>query len=160
MGYGWFAIAATAGLGLAGIVATFWQAKQGRDQTERMARERLDHERRMAREDRQQERLADAYVRLLHMAEKAGAWAQRVRPIMDTTPPQEPPPLPDLDVQIEAEAIVNAYGSSEVQKVFEQWRRIVVSMTTKVELIDLEMAESSTSRSKLAICGAGGDARV
>ncbi|MGH3484749.1 MAG: hypothetical protein ACRDPQ_16140 [Nocardioidaceae bacterium] len=104
MGYEWFALAATAGLGLAGIVATFWQAKQGREQTERVANKRLDHERSMAREERQQERLDEAYLQLLRLAGRAGAWAERVKPLMENNPPQEPPPLPDIELQIEAAA--------------------------------------------------------
>jgi len=79
----------------------------------------------MAREERHQSRIADAYVALLEGAEKIGNWAALVRPVIDTNPPQAPPPLPDVDAQYRVEALVNAYGSGEVKAALEEWRESV-----------------------------------
>jgi hypothetical protein len=73
----------TVALGLAGIGATLLAGKFERG-----------HSQRMADEARQQERLADAYVRLLVLVERVGQWAQMVMPLMDTDPPQPVRPLP------------------------------------------------------------------
>ena len=73
----------------------------------------------MAREARTQERLANAYVDLLDMAERTGQWAQSVRPMMDTIPPQPVPPLPELSEQARVEALVGAFGSNEVRRLME-----------------------------------------
>lgn len=129
----------TAGVvGAAGILFTWLTGKQSRDQVERMAQERLGHERTMAREAREQDRLGNAYVRLLGMAERVGQWAQMVKPMMDTVPPQPVRPLPGLDEQAEVEAVVNAFGSDAVRTALEAWRAIIKDTIATVGLIDLE----------------------
>jgi hypothetical protein len=130
----------TVALGVGGIFFTWLTGKQARDQAERQATARLGHERTMAREARQQERLASAYVRLLGMVERMGQWAQMVKPIMDTNPPRPDRPLPDLDEQAEAEAVVNAFGSDEVREAFESWRKVIEEMVMAVNVSNLVQA--------------------
>jgi hypothetical protein len=77
----------------------------------------------LARTERRQQRLADAYIDLLKMADKIGHWASKVTPIYDTVPSQEPPPLPEVDEQIAVSAKVNAYGSPEVKELLKAWRQ-------------------------------------
>jgi hypothetical protein len=125
-------------LGLAGMYFTWLSSKQGRDHAESLARERFEHERKLARDALDQERLADAYVRLLVMAERTGAWAQSVKPLMDTDPPQPVPPLPEIDAQAEVEAIVNAFGSGVIRESLDLWRRVVKDIISAVGLVDLE----------------------
>jgi hypothetical protein len=50
-------------------------------------RESNRHQLAMAREEREQERLGDAYVRLLGMVERAARWAHMVKPIIGIDPP-------------------------------------------------------------------------
>ena len=114
------------GLGAAGIGATLLAGKFERG-----------HSQRMADEARQQERLADAYVRLLVLVERVGQWAQMVMPLMDMDPPQPVRPLPGLDEQAEAEAVVNAFGSDQVRQGFKAWRDVIQDMIRAVHLINL-----------------------
>lgn len=86
-------------LGALGMFFTWLSGKQGRDHAERLALIGNEHAARMVREERTHQRLADTYVALLDMAERVGMWAQAVRPLMDTDPPQPVPPLPDLAEQ-------------------------------------------------------------
>lgn len=125
--YEWIGTAGATVLGLAGITATLLAGKFERGHSERMTREA-----------REQERLADAYVRLLVLVERIGQWANMVKPMWDTIPPQPVRPLPDLDEQAEAEAVVNAFGSDDVLKVFEAWRGIMRDIVAAVGLIELE----------------------
>ena len=115
---------------LAGIGATLLAGKLERGHCERMARDA-----------RQQERLAEAYVRVLVLAEHVGHWAQMVEPVWDFDPPQPVRSLPELVEQAEAEAVVSAYGSDEVLKAFEAWRDIVRTMIFTVGLISREQAD-------------------
>lgn len=146
MVYEWVGTAATAVVGVVGIVGTWLSSKQGRDSTERLAREGFEHEHRLAREARQQQRLADSYVKLLGMVERTGQWAQMVKPIMDTIPPQPLRPLPELDEQAEVEAFVNAFGSDDVRAALEAWRGIVRDVIAAVGLIDLEAQDVQRAR--------------
>jgi len=85
------AIGATAAVivGVTGIVFTWLTGKQAREQAELVADKRLEHERTMAHEARRQERRGNAYVRLLTVVETTGQWAQMVKPMLDSDPPQE-----------------------------------------------------------------------
>jgi hypothetical protein len=110
----WVPSAVTGVVALAGILATWRTGQQART-----------HDVRLAREERRQDRLANAYVELLTMAERVGQWASMVRPFIDTTPPQPVPPLPDLMEQARAEALIQAYGSPAVQELAASWRDAV-----------------------------------
>jgi hypothetical protein len=136
----------TGALGIVGIVFTWLTGKQARDQAEQTAEKRLEHERTMAREARDQERLANAYVRLLGMVERIGQWTQMVKPMLDTNPPQPVRALPDLDEQAEAQALVNAFGSDEVREAFESWRNLVWKITLAVGEIDREQESGERYR--------------
>lgn len=74
------------------------------------------HRTTLATTDRQQARLAETYVGLLGYAARVGHWAQRVRPLLDTVPPQPAPPMPDFDASAAVMAKVDAYGSPEVRE--------------------------------------------
>jgi hypothetical protein len=85
-------------------------------------------ERNLARTERRQVRLAEAYIGLLEMVEQIGLWAQSVRPVLDSDPPREPPPLPDLEIQRAVYARVNAYGSQHIKKLMMAWQRSVADV--------------------------------
>lgn len=121
-------------IGVAGIVATFKTAKQGREHAETVLGEQLAHERKLATEARDQQRLETAYVDLLEMAEAAGQWVQLVLPMLDTDPPQPDPPLPSLEVQGHVQAVVRAFGSPKVIERMESWEAVVreANMTVAV----------------------------
>jgi hypothetical protein len=136
--YEWIGPVSAAVVGVSGIFFTWLTGKQARDQAEQVADKRLDHERTMAHDAREQERRSNAYVRLLTVVECIGQWAQMVKPMLDTDPPQEVRPLPDLDQQAEAMALVNAFGSDEIRQSFESWRDLVWDMIWAVAEIDRE----------------------
>jgi hypothetical protein len=129
MAWEWVAPVATAtasiAVGVAGIFFTWLSGKQGRDHAETVLSQQLAHERLLASEARDQQRLETAYVDLLDMAERAGQWAQMVLPMIDTHPPQPDPPLPTLEVQAHTQAVVKAFGSSQVRERLENWESVV-----------------------------------
>jgi hypothetical protein len=131
-------------VGVTGIFFTWLTGKQARDQAEQTADNRLQHERTMAHDAREQERRGNAYVRLLTVVERSGQWAQMVKPMLDSDPPQPVRPLPDLDEQAEAMALVNAFGSDEIRQSFKSWRDLVWDMIWAVAEIDRE--EESAKR--------------
>jgi hypothetical protein len=73
-------------------------------------------------------------------------WAQAVRPLMDTDPPQPVPPLPDLAEQATVEARVGAFGSMAVRERMEEWRTVVRDMIHKDFLISLEQDDRESGR--------------
>ncbi len=93
--------------------------------------------RELADRDRHQERLADAYIALLEMAEKMGVWAASVRRKM--IPPGPEPELPAVDNQISVTAKVNAYGSDAVREKMAVWERAVQAVVSAHTLIDLRL---------------------
>ena len=142
MAWEWVAPVATAtaatALGGAGIVFTWLTGKQGRDHAEAIFNQQLTHEQLLAKEAREQQRLENAYVDLLDMAQRVGHWAQRAYPIMDTNPPQSVPPLPSLVEQAHTGALVNAFGSHGVLERMETWQSVVHQMIATTRLIELE----------------------
>lgn len=123
MTWDWVAPVATAIVGIAGTTFTWLTGKQGRDHTEHLTQQRLDHEAEMAKDQRRQQRLADTYVDLLTFAYTMGAWANLVRPILDTDPPKElPVGIPPVDEQIRVEARAGAFASAEVRRLVKIWR--------------------------------------
>lgn len=125
----------TASVGAIGIVLTFVAGKQGRDHAERVARDRSSHERTLAEEARRQQRLENAYIELLDMAEKVGYWAQFSYPILEYNPPQPQPELPDLPSQARTEALVKGFGSRVVLHLMTSWRKIVKDMLVQHSII-------------------------
>lgn len=139
--YEWVGPVCVGVVGALGVGSTFWTGKQGRDHVERIENRRFIHDELMAHEARDQERLSEAYVKLLMMVEASGTWAQTVKPMIDTEPPGWVPPLPELQTQHEAESLMNAYGSDEVVALFDDWRSTVFDVIKNVQLIDMEKAE-------------------
>jgi hypothetical protein len=146
MAWEWVGPTAAAAVGVVGITFTWLSGKQGRDHAEQMARIGNDHVAAMAREERTQQRLADAYVALLEMAERVGQWAQAVRPMVDTAREQPVPPLPDLAEQATVEARVGAFGSIPVCERLDVWRSIVHDIIGKDSLIRLQEADAEQGR--------------
>jgi hypothetical protein len=138
MAWEWVAPVATAtasiAVGVAGIFFTWLSGKQGRDHAETISGQQLAHERLLASEARDQQRLENAYVNLLEMAEAAGQWVQLVLPMLDTHPPQPDPPLPTLEVQAHTQAVVRAFGSPQVRERMESWERVVKQAISSVRV--------------------------
>lgn len=105
----------TSGLvGLAGLGATAWTSKRARD-----------HSKELADTDRQQERLLTAYLALLGAMRKTGRWAQNVKPTFDPDPSRDAPERPDGDEWHRVLAMLDAYGSVEVQNLHAEWVKTV-----------------------------------
>lgn len=79
------------------------------------------HQKAMADTERKQARLAEAYVALLDHVAKVSYWAQKLRPVVDTNPPQPLPPVPDFDASAAVMARVDAYGSDRVTELTHEW---------------------------------------
>jgi hypothetical protein len=120
MAWEWVAPAGTAAVGITGIAATFFTARQGRQHAENVAAKKNAHDLDLAREQRQQQRRAEAYVEILVIAEQVGQWVSSVVPMFDYG--QKVPDLPDLDRQARANALINAYGSSKAIVFYKAWR--------------------------------------
>jgi hypothetical protein len=121
-----------------GVFFTWPTGTQGRDHAERLAKQTYEYQRQLAEDARTQERLGEAYLNLLEMVEQVGAWAQAVRPVVDTDPPRPVPDLPDVREQIRVEAASNAFASAAVREALGAWRRVVRDVEHAVLLIDLE----------------------
>lgn len=135
MAWEWVPHVATATVGVAGIVGTWLTANRG-----------LAHERRLATEARQQQRLENAYVGLLDVAERVGHWAQLAWPVLDTDPPRPMPELPSLAEQAHTEALVRAFGSEQVLRHMKAWRDIVREMRALDITIRLAPAEHADAK--------------
>ncbi len=132
----WVAHVATATVGVAGIVGTWLTANRG-----------LAHERRLATEARQQQRLENAYVDLLDVAERVGHWAQLAWPVRDTEPPQPVPEMPSLVEQAHTEALVRAFGSEKVLQRMKTWRGVLREMQALDNVIRLAPGDHHQARS-------------
>lgn len=147
MAWEWVAPVCTGTIGSIGIVATGLTARGGRKHAESVASERIGHERKLAEDARRQARLADAYVELLAIVNRIAAYADLIRPVIDTTPPRTPPPLPTLDEQARAEALVMAFGTKPVEDLFETWRQTVWEIIGADQMIGLMLEERSQGQS-------------
>ncbi len=122
----WVSPVVTGVVALAGIGSTVWTTTHGRDHAERLALQAHDRADAAATETRRQERLAaKAYLEVLDLAESIGFWAQRVRPIIDTNPPQPEPEFPSVETQRRAQTSVSAFGSGSVVVALARWREQV-----------------------------------
>ncbi|MDY6998785.1 MAG: hypothetical protein SW019_19485 [Actinomycetota bacterium] len=131
----WVAHVATATVGVAGIVGTWLTANRG-----------LAHERRLATEARQQQRLENAYVDLLDVAERVGHWAQLAWPVLDTDPPAPVPEMPSLVEQAHTEALVRAFGSEKVLVRMKVWREILREMLALDNVIRVSPGDAAEAR--------------
>jgi hypothetical protein len=139
MAWEWVAPVVTGAVGLGGIVFTWLTGKQSRDQALATLRQQLGHDRLQAREAREQERLESAYLELLKMAEQAGVWAQMVYPVFQSGQPPNTP-LPSLDVQADAAALVAAFGTDEIREKTQAWQSVVKEMIAAAEQVAWEDA--------------------
>jgi hypothetical protein len=133
MAWEWVGPTATAAVGTAGIVFTWLTGKQARDDA-----------RAAAREAREQQRLENAYVGLLDMAERAGQWVQMVYPIVDTGQPL--PEFPQYPEQAHTEALVKSFGSGELRALMEAWRDVVKETAATSGLIQWIEADPVRNR--------------
>lgn len=89
----------------------------------KIAADRVDSDRRLSasREEAVRTRRGEAYVDVLQVVGHIGHWAQRVRPAIDTNPPQTPPALPDVEQQAASQARLQVYGTEQVQTLWRAW---------------------------------------
>lgn len=139
MAWEWVAPVVTGAVGLGGIVFTWLTGKQSRDQAVATLRQQLDHDRLQAREAREQERLESAYLELLKMVQRAGIWAETVYPLLGQSPDI---PLPSLDIQADAAALVAAFGTPEVEAKLQAWRSVLKKMIALAGVVPLQDTNS------------------
>ncbi len=141
MAWEWVPPVATAvGVGVVGVVGltlTWYSGKQGRDHAEKVAKDTFAHQRMLAGQERKQQRLENAYIELLDVAEQTGHWAQISYPLFDTHPPAPVPPLPTLEAQARVDALVKAFGSTEVLACADRWRTVVLKLIKEDRLIKM-----------------------
>ncbi len=114
-----------------------WRAgKEGREHAETVSSRQLQHAQNLAADARKQQRLENAYIAVLVIAEKAGQWAQTAHPMWDTHPDRELPPLPSPDDQARAEALLHAFGSTRVAAKFDAWSEIIHKMIRTSYLVE------------------------
>lgn len=141
MAWEWVSPVAIVTAGAMGVFFTWLSGQQGRNQAERISNAQLTNDRQLAKEAREQERLENAYIQLLHTAELVGQWAESVLPKWDTDPPQPERPLPPLEEQVQTQALVAAFGSEAVRKYTRGWLTVVRAMQTAVQRIQCEEAD-------------------
>lgn len=146
----WIAPVATAAVGVAGVFFTWLSGWQGRKTAEAIAQGQQDHAAQEAALAREQDRKAEAYVRILEVAEQTGNWVQSVQPLITTDPPQESPPLPELEPQVASRAVLLAFGSAEVRLLWDEWEtnaRKVLTSNAYLRLLQHE-GDSETRRER------------
>lgn len=94
-----------------------------------------DAARSLALDQARLQRRADAYVEVLRVAETAGQWASTTTPSLDFGDPV--PPLPDLAAQAQVQALVGAFGSTEVRDLERAWRDSVRAVIKAVQAINV-----------------------
>jgi hypothetical protein len=80
------AATSTATVGGIGIWATFRAGREGREHAETLARQTAEHTEHMAYDAREHKRKEEAYIEMLQVTGRAGHWASRVYPLMDSDP--------------------------------------------------------------------------
>jgi hypothetical protein len=110
-----------------------------------VARGTWRHSERMAVDARKHKRLEEAYVELLQMAERAGHWADRLYPVMETDPPQPLPELPSPDEQVRVRPLVSAYGSAEVKQLFDEFIECIQKMLDAQRVIVVAQGHKAAS---------------
>lgn len=94
MAWEWAGPVSGAVVGLGGLVAGWRISVGGRKHDERLAQQRHEYETRASDAKWHRDRRADAYVELLDLAERMGAWIGMVHPMWDTDPPRRLPDIP------------------------------------------------------------------
>ena len=141
MAWEWVSPVAIVTAGAMGVFFTWLSGQQARNHAERISNAQLANERQLAKEAREQERLENAYIQLLHTAELVGQWAESVLLMWDTDPPQPERPLPPLEEQVQTQALVAAFGSEAVRKYTRGWLTVVRAMQRTVQRIQCEEAD-------------------
>lgn len=139
---------ATASLGVAGVFFTWLTGWQGRQAAGAIARAQQDHSAREAALARDQDRKAQAYVRILEVAEQTGNWAQSVQPLIQTDPPQDLPPLPELEPQVASRSRLLAFGSAEVRLLWDEWEASARTVLTSNAYLNLLQNEGDRETRK------------
>lgn len=121
MDWSWIDTVSTAAVGGLGIFFTWLTAKQGRAHALALSDHQAAHALDAARLSRDQDRKSEAYVHALAVAEKIGNWCQSVAPVVVRGKPEPLPDLPDLDSQVGARARLLAFGSPDVQQLWDAW---------------------------------------
>lgn len=151
MAWEWVPLA-TAGVTTAVAVgATLGATRMGHRHAERLADARLVHERELAADARRQQRLSEAYVELLEVVEGVGYWSMSLYPMIDTDPPRELPPLPPLERQVRAQALVSAYGSDAVRELHGTWTSAMVQIRSAAQTIAYMRAEIDMRKTNLGV---------
>lgn len=128
MAWEWVSPLATAGGGVLGAYFVWRAGKEGREHAETVSSQQLIHARQLTYDTRRQQRLESAYVAVMEIAEQAGQWAQSAHPLFDSNPPRAVRPLPLLDEQARASALLQALGSTRVSTKFDAWSQIIQEM--------------------------------
>jgi hypothetical protein len=131
--------------GVAGITATYWTAKRGREHAERLSTAAQDHARKLAREERRQKRIGQAYEELLIQVELVGQWASMVRPMLSSAGDPKPE-LPGFPEQARIQALVLAHASPVVKARQAAWMEIIREMIHTD--YGIELAERTAARSQ------------
>jgi hypothetical protein len=133
------------------VGATLGATRMGHRHAERLTNARLVHERELAADARRQQRLSEAYVELLEVVGGVGYWSSSLYPMIDTDPPRELPPLPPLEKQLRAQALVSAYGSDTVRELHRTWTSTMVQIRAAAQTIGHMRAEIEKRKTDLGV---------
>jgi hypothetical protein len=118
--------AATAIVGVAGIVATYWAGGRQQETALAVARQQANLQVAVAREERQQRRLEEAYLELLSAVAMIHYWVFTVYPIITHKPEDYTmPPVPEMPDYGQKEAMWTAYWSPRVEQLVKEWEAAV-----------------------------------
>lgn len=135
-----------AAITLLGVVVTaiFTSKQAGEDRKSREAQAELDREatKQLADRERKQQRLADAYIEALDLCGRVAFWASQLRPILAPSD-YEPPDPPPIDEQLRVRAKLAAYGSSEVQRLYEDWSKAVHAVVREDGVVRHRLEQAS-----------------
>jgi hypothetical protein len=132
--------AATAIVGVAGILATYKAGARQQQTALAVAQQQADAQVAVAREERQQRRLEEAYLELLSALTKIHYWVFTVYPFMTRTIEEYTmPPLPELPDSERKEAMWTAYWSPRVEQLMKEWESTVRQLQNAGMQIGLAM---------------------
>ncbi|MEU8026999.1 hypothetical protein AB0B88_32875 [Micromonospora haikouensis] len=143
-------------VGISGIVASFKTSERSRQHAENLATERHRHEQelakrksehdlRLAREQRRQERQALAYVEILKEVHRVSFWANASHPKGALDKDDAPKHL-HLVTDPTVDALLRAYGSSEVIGLFDIWCTRVQDIAKSFGLLTIDLGADPVSR--------------
>jgi hypothetical protein len=124
------ALAATIGgslVGLAGVSATAWGAKQQRESATELETSRQTHEQRMASGARLFEKRSDVYERMIGVLHRWTEQVHSTEPILKMANDPEPPEEPSADEQRDLLRVLRTFGSQPVADAYEEFVKAVRS---------------------------------